>query len=419
MNMAATIDVPVEAKQRRRISRNPLIAAAVAILIALAGIVWLLSPRTVESTDNAYLKADSSSVAPKVGGLVSAVLVRDNQMVKAGDPLVQIDAQEFDAKLAAAQAAVADADAGVSTARAALAGLGADEGLAAAQVRAAQTSIQSADAEYSRAAADRTRFEALVAQGFATRRDAERVRATAIGAQAARERVLADRDVTTEQAAVTHARRPVLLAQLAQAEAAALRARAALELARQDQGHTVIRAPIDGVVGNRQVQTGDFVQPGSRLLTLVPSRALYVVANFKETQTRAMLPGQAATIRVDALDGDALTGTVESFAPGSGSEFTLLPFEPGSGNFTKIVQQRAGADQARPRAGGGGATAAGTFGDGEGQLAVIPFRQGDGAVQAAPISSRPISMRRISFVPAPISSSFASRMKRSTGQSLV
>lgn len=339
MNMAATIDMPVEAKPRRRISRNPLIAAAIALLIAVAGVAWLLSPRTVESTDNAYLKADSSSVAPKVGGLVSAVLVRDNQAVKAGDPLVQIDAQEFDAKLAAAQAAVADADAGVATARAALAGLGADEGLAAAQIRAAQTSIQSADAEYSRAAADRVRFEALVAQGFATRRDMERVRATAIGAQSARARVLADRDVTSEQAAVTHARRPVLLAQLAQAEAAALRARAALELARQDQGHTVIRAPVDGVVGNRQVQTGDFVQPGSRMLTLVPSQALYVVANFKETQTRAMLPGQAATIRVDALDGDRLTGKVESFAPGSGSEFTLLPFEPGSGNFTKIVQR--------------------------------------------------------------------------------
>jgi len=340
MNMAATIDLPVEAKRRRfRLSRNPLIAAAIAVLIAAAGLVWLLSPRTAESTDNAYLKADSSSVAPKVGGLVSAVLVRDNQAVKAGEPLVRIDAQEFDAKLAAAQAAVADADAGVATARAALAGLNADEGLAAAQVRAAQTSIQSADAEYSRAAADRVRFEALVAQGFATRRDVERVRATAIGAQSARARVLADRDVTSEQAAVTHARRPVLIAQLAQAEAAALRARAALELARQDQGHTIIRAPIDGVVGNRQVQTGDFVQPGSRLLTLVPSRALYVVANFKETQTRAMRPGQAATIKVDALDGDQLTGTVESFAPGSGSEFTLLPFEPGSGNFTKIVQR--------------------------------------------------------------------------------
>ena len=337
MNAPVTIDAPV--LTRRKLSRNPLIAGAVAILIALAGIAWLFSPRTSESTDNAYLKADSSSVAPKVGGLVSAILVRDNQVVHAGDPLVRIDAQEFDAKLAGAQAAVQDADAGVATAKAALAALDADEQLAAAQVHAAQTSIQSADAEYVRAASDNTRFAALMTQGFATRRDAERVRATAIGAASARDRSRADRDVTSEQAAVTRARRPVLVAQLAQAEAAAARARAALDLARQDQGHTIVRAPIDGVIGDRQVQTGDYVQPGAHLLTLVPSRGLYVVANFKETQTRAMLAGQAATIRVDALGGDALTGHIDSFAPGSGSEFTLLPFEPGSGNFTKIVQR--------------------------------------------------------------------------------
>jgi len=340
MNIAATIDVPVEAARPRfRISRNPLIAGAMAILIALAGMAWLFSPRTSESTDNAYLKADSSSVAPKVGGLVSAILVRDNQPVHAGDPLVRIDAQEFDAKVAVAEAALEDAQAGVATARAALAALDADQELAAAQVHAAQTSIQSADAEYVRASADNTRFAALMEQGFATRRDAERVRATAIGAASALDRSRADRDVTSQQAVVTEARRPVLVAQVAQAEAAVARARAALDLARQDQGHTIVRAPIDGVVGDRQVQTGDYVQPGAHLLTLVPSRGLYVVANFKETQTRSMLAGQAATIKVDALGGDALTGRIESFAPGSGSEFTLLPFEPGSGNFTKIVQR--------------------------------------------------------------------------------
>ncbi|MEO9131374.1 MAG: HlyD family secretion protein, partial [Sphingomonas sp.] len=307
--------------------------------IAIAGVMWITAPRSSESTENAYLHADSSSVAPKVGGLVSAILVRDNQVVHAGDPLVRIDAQEFDAKLAGAQAAVQDAEAGVATAKAALAALDADEQLAAAQVRAAQTSIQSADAEYVRAASDNTRFAALMTQGFATRRDAERVRATAIGAASARDRSRADRDVTSEQAAVTRARRPVLIAQLAQAEATAAKARAALDLARQDQGHTIVRAPIDGVIGDRQVQTGDYVQPGAHLLTLVPSRGLYVVANFKETQTRSMLAGQPAKIEVDALGGDALSGRVESFAPGSGSEFTLLPFEPGSGNFTKIVQR--------------------------------------------------------------------------------
>jgi membrane fusion protein (multidrug efflux system) len=113
----------------------------------------------------------------------------------------------------------------------------------------------------------------------------------------------------------------------------------AVDLARQDQRHTLILAPIDGIVGNRQVQQGDYVQPGSRLLTLVPAHALYVTANFKETQTGRMRPGQHATVRVDATSSAPLAGVVESLAPGSGSQFALLPFEPGTGNFTKIVQR--------------------------------------------------------------------------------
>jgi membrane fusion protein (multidrug efflux system) len=332
----------VEAPRRRfAISRRPLVVGVIALLVALVGIGWMLSPRNAEATDNAYLRADMTSVAPRVGGVVTEVLVKDNQVVHAGDPLVRIDAQEYDARLDAANAAVADAVAGVETARAALAGLAADENLAAAQVQAAQTSIQASEAEYVRASADRQRYEALAEKGFATRRDTERVRAVAIGAASTRDRSKADRVVTSEQAAVTRARRPVLLAQLNSALAAEAKARAALDLAKQDQGHTIIRAPVDGVVGNRQAQVGDYVQPGTRLLTLVPTQALYVVANFKETQTRRMLAGAPAEISVDALGGKTLTGHVESFAPASGSEFALLPFEPGSGNFTKIVQRVA------------------------------------------------------------------------------
>ena len=329
----------VPAKRRLALDRRPLVVALIAVAIAAVGLFWLLSPRTSESTDNAFIKADSTSVAPRVGGLIAEVLVRDNQAVRRGDPLVRIDAQEYDARLASAEAGVADAVAGVATARAALDSLGADEALAAARVRVARTSIGSADAEYARATADRARYEALVADGFVTRRDAERVRADAIGADAARDRSRADRDVTLEQAAVAHARRPVLAAELARAQAAEARARAALTLARQDRGFTLIRAPVSGVVGNRQAQTGDFVQPGTRLLTLVPAQGHFVIANFKETQTRRMTIGQPASISVDALGGGKLTGRVESFAPASGSEFSLLPFEPGSGNFTKIVQR--------------------------------------------------------------------------------
>ncbi len=116
-------------------------------------------------------------------------------------------------------------------------------------------------------------------------------------------------------------------------------ANAALDLARQDQTNTLVRAPIDGVVGDRQVEPGDYVQPGTRLLTVVPLDALYVIANFKETQTARMVVGQTASVEVDALPSRELKGRVESFAPGSGSQFSLLPFEPGTGNFTKIVQR--------------------------------------------------------------------------------
>jgi membrane fusion protein (multidrug efflux system) len=342
VNIATTIAdasfVETPARRRLKIPRNALVAGAVALVIAIAGILWLTAPRSAESTDNAYIHADSSAVAPKVGGLVTAVLFTENQQVRAGQPLVRIDTQDYEAKVEAAQAAVADADAQVATARASLTALTADEKLASAQVRSAGTNIASADAEFSRAQSDRARYEALLAQGFATRRDAEQVKATAIGAASAADKSRADLGVSSEQAAVTRAKRPVLEAQVQSAEAAALKARAALDLARQDRDHATIIAPIDGVIGNRQVQVGDYVQPGSRLLTLVPVQSLYVVANFKETQTRGMRVGQKARVYIDAL-GDTLTGTVESFAPGSGSEFTLLPFEPGSGNFTKIVQR--------------------------------------------------------------------------------
>ena len=135
------------------------------------------------------------------------------------------------------------------------------------------------------------------------------------------------------------ARRETLDASLAEAQASEARATAALDLARQDRSYTVVKAPIDGVVGDRKSNVGDYVQPGTRLMTVVPLNALYVVANFKETQVARMLAGQPATIEADALPGVKLRGKVESFAPGSGSQFSLLPFEPGTGNFTKIVQR--------------------------------------------------------------------------------
>ena len=272
-------------------------------------------------------------------GLVSEVLVAHNQMVKRGDPLIRIDPEEFDAKVASAQADLLNAQASVASAKAALISLDAEQALAAANVHAAETSIRSADAQNARADADRKRFDNLVATGAVARRDADTYRAAAITAQSDADHSRAELDVSRNQAAVTAAKRATLTAALAEANAGVARAQAALDLARQDQGHTIIRAPIDGQVGDRQVEAGDYVQPGTRMLSIVPMNALYVTANFKETQVARMTTGQPATIRVDALPGKAFKGEVDSFAPGSGSQFSLLPFEPGTGNFTKIVQR--------------------------------------------------------------------------------
>jgi membrane fusion protein, multidrug efflux system len=322
----------------RRIPRG-LLAAGAAVAVAAAGGSYIVSAPSRETTDDAYIGADATSIAPKVRGLVAQVLVADNQFVRAGEPLVRIDAEEFDARVASARAEVLDAEAVSAGAQAALASLDAEERLAAAKVAAAQTAIRSALAQSERATTDRKRFDTLVTTGAVPAHEADNVRAAAITAEQDVARAQALLDVARQEASVTSAKRPVLAAQLQKAEALVARARAALDLAEQDQRHTTIVAPIDGVIGNRQVQAGDYVQPGSRLLTLVPLHALYVTANFKETQIERMRAGQPVTIETDAFPGQNLAGTVESFAPGSGSQFSLLPFEPGTGNFTKIVQR--------------------------------------------------------------------------------
>jgi membrane fusion protein (multidrug efflux system) len=320
---AVTPEPLVPARRSRLATPRTLAASAVAIAVAVGGALWITATPTSESTDDAYVAADATAVAPKVRGLVAAVLVRDNQQVRTGEPIALIDPEEFDARVQQSHAAILDAE----------------ERLAAAETVAARTAIRSADAQSARAVADRRRFDALVAGGAVARRDADAYAAAAVSAEqdAARARALVA--VSGETAGVTRAKRAGLLAALQTAQAKVGQARAAHDLALQDRRHTIIRAAIDGTVGNRQVRVGDYVQPGSRLLTLVPLHALYVTANFKETQTARMRPGQKVAIDADALPGSDLHGAVESLAPGSGSSFSLLPFEPGTGNFTKIVQR--------------------------------------------------------------------------------
>ncbi len=324
---------------RRRPGRRTLIILAAAVAVILAGWWYIGTAGASVSTDNAYVHADASIVAPKVRGLVAAVLVKDNSRVTRGTPLIRLDDEEYRARLAAAEADAGVARAGVVAAQAALVRLGAEGRLAVANEATAATAIRAADAEVARTAADSTRQRTLLDQGFSTRRSVEAADAAAASAAAEAERARAALGGRAREGDVTSARRAELLGSLAQARATALKADAAVALARQDLGHTLIVAPVDGVTGDRQVDVGNYVQPGTRLMRVVPTAAPYVVANFKETQTARMVVGQRATVTVDALPGQSFTGRVESFAPGSGSDFALIPFEPGTGNFTKIVQR--------------------------------------------------------------------------------
>jgi membrane fusion protein, multidrug efflux system len=243
-NKATVADRP--AKRTLAVSPKTLLSIGAAAVLLAAGAVYILSEKPTASTDDAYLHADTTIVAPKVRGLISDILVRDNQAVRAGQPLVRIDPEEFDARVASASAELQDAQAKVSSAQAALTSLDAEEKLADSNVRAAQTAIVSSDAQNVRASADRTRYEHLVSSGAVAQRDADLYKAQALSAQSEADHSRAELLVSRNQAAVVRARRPDLEAALAQAQAGVARAKAALDLAHQDQGHAMIRAPSTG-----------------------------------------------------------------------------------------------------------------------------------------------------------------------------
>lgn len=337
----ATADGGVAAPQSKvnKRSKRIWVVSAVALAVALGGAAWLLAAPSSESTDDAYLTADATTVAPKVKGFVSKVLVRHNQQVHAGDKLVIIDSEEFTARLAAARGDLEDARAQVAQQQAALLSQQAQEQLALTQIDAARTAIRSSKAEQQHAEAEQQRYQSLAVSGATSRNDADRYKTVAVTAEQTSAHAAAMLNVAQNQAALTHAQRAEIEAALALANAAVVKAQAAEDLAQQDVNHTTIFAAVDGVVGNRQVQVGDYVTPGQRLMALVPDEGIYVTANFKETQTGRMQPGQKADVQVDALPGVTFSGEVDSLAPGSGSTFALLPFEPGTGNFTKIVQR--------------------------------------------------------------------------------
>ena len=300
--------------------------AAVALIIgAIWGIRWWTVGRFIESTDDAYLQADSVTIAPKVSGYVAEVYVTDNQAVSAGEPLVRLDSRQYQAILEQAKATIAARKADIERGAAELLQQQANIAQARAQLQGARSSEAHALEEVKR-------YEPLVATGAETNEKLADLRNSLSQAQSI---------VAADAAALQSAERQpaTTQAQIDQARAQLDAAEANTREAQLDEQDTLVRSTLAGRVGDRTVRVGQYAQPGTRLMTIVPVQDIYLVANFKETQIGLMRAGQPATIHVDALAGTDLHGTVVSFSPGTGSQFALLPPQNATGNFTKIVQR--------------------------------------------------------------------------------
>jgi membrane fusion protein (multidrug efflux system) len=302
-----------------------MLLAAIVAAAAYGGREWWRVWRFQQSTDDAYIESDISLISPKVEGYIKDVRVEDNEQVKAGEVLFVIDDSDFAARVAAAQAAVDAEVASVTT-------FETRHDHQVAMINQAAAMVESADAELNRADLDQKRYVSLLTSEVATKQRFETAEADATKAAASLLHAKAALEAEKQQLAVIDAQKH-------EEQAKREQARAALRLAQNDLDNTVIRAPVDGVVGNRAGQTGQYVKAGTQLLSLVPLPKVFVTANFKETQLTLMRPGQPADVWVDAYPDQVVHGYVESFAPASGAEFSLLPPDNATGNFTKIVQR--------------------------------------------------------------------------------
>jgi len=314
---------------KRNGGRKRLILLALLVIVgggaAYKGYDWYTRTRFLVSTDDAYVKADTAVIAAKVSGYISFVSVIDNQPVKAGDLLVKIDDGDYKLAVDAAQRKVQTQDSTIERIAAQVRAQGPVIDQARAQLASAEADSLRAASEFERATNLLRTFNATPQRVEQARADRDRTAATVVSARAA-----------IGGATATLA---VVEAQKGEAESTRAELQTALERAVRDLSFTEVRAAFDGVIGNKAVQPGQYVQTGTRLLALVPLDSAYVEANFKETQLGALKPGQRAAIWVDAYSDKQIDGIVESFAPASGSQFSLLPPENATGNFTKIVQR--------------------------------------------------------------------------------
>jgi membrane fusion protein (multidrug efflux system) len=312
---------------RHPVRKLLLIGASV---FALAGAAyfgwdyWTVS-RFQVSTDDAYVKADSTAIAPKVSGYIADVLVGDNEPVKAGQILAKIDDRDFRVALDQAKADLEAAKAAVATKLAALAAQ-------RSVIDAAQATIAVDQATLTFAEQDDKRYAQLASNGYGSVQNAQQAASRLSAGRAAVARDTASLQNATSQL-------DVLKAELAQAQATVSRDEALRSQAELNLSYTTILSPVDGVVGNRTLRVGQFVQAGTQLMAVVPLAAAYIVANYKETQLTDVRPGQPVAISVDTFPGITFNGHVDSIAPASGQEFALLPPDNATGNFTKVVQR--------------------------------------------------------------------------------
>jgi len=322
-----TAALPVGHRSRLSLKSVGIVAALLAGGAAGAwyGHNWWTTGRFIETTDDAYVGGNVTSISPHVAGFVSNILVTDNQYVKAGQLLVQLDKRDVQAAHEHAQ--------GVLDARvAALASLRAQYVVQQATIQqsVADQAAKTAHAQFARV--DSARYAALAQTSFGTSQNAQRTQASAAEADAALIASKAGLQASTQQL-------KILDAEVIQAQAVIVQAEADLATAKLNLEYTEIRSPIDGYIGNRAAQVGAFVSEGTYLLSVIPAHGLWVDANFKEDQLAHMVPGQVATLVADVAPGSVIHGHVISLAPGTGAVFSVIPPENATGNFTKIVQR--------------------------------------------------------------------------------
>ena len=330
---ATPSEAPAEATANAIKLRKSVLKKGALAIVLLAGAAYGVyfgheywtTGRFIESTDDAYVKADYTTIAPKVAGYIKDVLVNDNDTVKSGQVLARIDNRDF-------QATLDQARADLKAAEAAIANIDAQITLQQSVIAQAKASLDASNASLVYAKAEAERNARLISNGAGTESKAQETQSLMDQASAS---------VEQGQAAVTSAENkvPVLKTQRDQAVAQRDEAAAAAKQAELNLSYTDIVAAVDGTVGARSIRVGQYVTPGTQLMAVVPLHAVYVVANFKETQLTDMTPGEPVAIKVDSFPDLKVHGHVDSISPASGLEFSLLPPDNATGNFTKIVQR--------------------------------------------------------------------------------